>query len=91
MAAYTNLAAFYVIGMPIAILLGFKAKLYTKVGSHIIQVVSKLWKCDDRLALCVHDAGTVDRFYLWSLLPSFYSFSYHAADQLEEIRAIYQE
>ncbi|KAF9610579.1 hypothetical protein IFM89_023373 [Coptis chinensis] len=30
LAAWTNLAAFYVIGMPIAILLGFKVHLYTK-------------------------------------------------------------
>ncbi|KAF9590896.1 hypothetical protein IFM89_000152 [Coptis chinensis] len=34
LAAWTNLAAFYVIGMPIAILLGFKVHLYTKVGDN---------------------------------------------------------
>ncbi|KAF9607854.1 hypothetical protein IFM89_002986 [Coptis chinensis] len=34
LAVWTNLAAFYVIGMPIAILLGFKVHLYTKVGDN---------------------------------------------------------
>ncbi|KAK4768729.1 hypothetical protein SAY87_003870 [Trapa incisa] len=82
---YVNMTSFYLIGMPAAILLGFKFELHAKVMVVMDQAHHNYKNPKLTLAevLKFVDAGTVDRINMWYLLSSSGSVDHNFKRQME--------
>ncbi|KAG1368380.1 hypothetical protein COCNU_14G008480 [Cocos nucifera] len=74
---WQHLVAFYIIGMPLALLVGFKLGFRDKLDMiSRFAVEFKMFKASEVRFL---GAGIVDGFDLWSLLSGFHPHSDHSA------------
>ncbi|KAL8511304.1 hypothetical protein ACS0TY_017926 [Phlomoides rotata] len=91
-----NLGTFYLIGMPIAILLGFKVKLYERVMKHkmdvvlyiVLDIMSLLELNNDCDLIRIFCAGIMDRLNMWSNSTDYRAFAAYKIHKMEKNRCI---